>query len=662
MAKENDLSGKVGLDVTEFKNGVSQLNREIRVVESGFKAAAAGTEDWSKNSDTLKARIDSLTQIVELQRKKVDATKEAYEKVAAEKGANSKAAQDLAIKLNNETQALNKSELGMKQATAALDKLGDESDEASRKTVDLSGSLDKMGDAAKRGSAVAAKAVAAVGLAAAAAVAGVFKLTTSAGKAADELITMSNKSGISTDQLQKMQYAARFVDVEVETMTGSMMKLTKTMDNARNGNKDAAAAYSSLGVEVTNADGSLRDSQDVWLETINALGKVSNETERNALGMKIFGKSAAELNPLIVAGGDAIAQLGAEAEKMGLIMSKESVEALGQFDDKMQVLEASTKGLGNAIAIAALPAMGMFVDTVQDLATAVLKGVQSGDWTGVTEVINTAMGNAVSGISTMIANVAPEIVPILGNIVQTIADTAPALVPVLVSTALMLLDTIIGFILDNSQMLIDTGIETALSLIDGLIAALPQLIPAAVMIIVQLGIGLIQALPQLIAMLPQIFTGIKDGLVALDWGEIGKQIINGIKQGIIDAAKALATAVVEAAKAALNAAKSFLGIKSPSTVFRGQVGAMIGAGMALGITDKIPAVNSAMNKLNQEITSGSGIKTPSVTSQTRSATAIGSTAVAGKNIMMPITIHVRTAAEAARELNILEKQLASQIG
>jgi len=646
MANENDLSGKVGLDVSDFKSGVADLNREIRVIESGFRAAAAGTEDWSKDSDTLSKRIDSLGQIIEAQKKKVDKTKEAYDQVAAAQGENSKAAQDLAIKLNNETQALNKSEQSLKKNEAALKDMGNETVDAGK-------------NATKRGGSVALKAIADVGIASALAAAGLFKITTNAGEAADELITMSNKTGISTDQLQKMQYAARFVDVEVDTMTGSMQKLIKTMDKARDGNKDASAAYDTLGVSVTNSDGSLRDSQDVWLETINALGGVSNETERNALAMSIFGKSAAELNPLIVAGGDSIAKLGKEAENLGLIMSDKSVVALGAFDDQIQTLQASTGGLRNAIAIAALPAMSAFVGTVQDLATATLGAVQSGDWTAVTETINTAMTGAVEGISGMISTIAPKIVPILGNIVQTIADTAPQLVPVLVDTALMLLNTLITFVVNNSQMLIDTAMTMILALTQGLIDALPQLIPAAVMIIVQLGLGLIAALPQIIAMLPQIYAGIKDGLTALDWGEIGKQIIAGITQGVVNAAKALANAVVEAAKSALKAAKNFLGIKSPSTVFRDQVGSMIGAGMAQGINNSVPTVNAAMNQLNKQLTAEAGINVSASSSALKTGTP-GIGMAAGNTVIMPVTLNVKSAAEATRELNILSKQLASQ--
>ncbi len=170
---ENDISGKVGLDITEFKTGVTQLNREIRVIESGFKAAAAGTDDWTKNADTLKSRIDSLTKIIELQQKKADATREAYEAVAHEQGESSKAAQDLSIKLNRETEALNKNEKQLREVTTALDRMGDESKTAEQKAEDLSKAMGDLGTRAKKGADIAKAAVMAAGAAAAASAAAV---------------------------------------------------------------------------------------------------------------------------------------------------------------------------------------------------------------------------------------------------------------------------------------------------------------------------------------------------------------------------------------------------------------------------------------------------------------------------------------------------------
>ena len=99
---------------------------------------------------------------------------------------------------------------------------------------------------------------------------------------------------------------ADLVDTSLGTMTGSMTKLTRAMQKARGGNKDAVATFEQLGVQVTNADGSLRDSTDVFFDIIDALGAMEEGTERDALAMDIFGKSAQELNPLIAAGSAAI--------------------------------------------------------------------------------------------------------------------------------------------------------------------------------------------------------------------------------------------------------------------------------------------------------------------------------------------------------------------
>jgi hypothetical protein len=107
---------------------------------------------------------------------------------------------------------------------------------------------------------------------------------------------------MSVERLQAYSYAADLVDVSLETMTGSMAKNVKSMSNAAGGSEQFAKAYDRLGVSVTNADGSLRNSEDVFWDAIDALGQVANETERDALAMQLFGKSAQDLNPLIAQG------------------------------------------------------------------------------------------------------------------------------------------------------------------------------------------------------------------------------------------------------------------------------------------------------------------------------------------------------------------------
>ena len=111
---ENDLSGKVSLDTTDYKAGVTDLNRQIRVIELGFRASAAAMGDWDKTSDGLTLRVKALNTQIDLQKQKVAALTGEYEKVVKEKGNDSQAAQELLIKINKQNEALGKmqSELG----------------------------------------------------------------------------------------------------------------------------------------------------------------------------------------------------------------------------------------------------------------------------------------------------------------------------------------------------------------------------------------------------------------------------------------------------------------------------------------------------------------------------------------------------------------------
>jgi phage-related protein len=146
-----------------------------------------------------------------------------------------------------------------------------------------------------------------------------------------------------------------------------------------------------------------------------------------------------------------------------------------------------------------------------------------------------------------------------------------------------------------------------------------------------------------------------------DWKKIGEDIIEGIKEGIKAAAKRLVDAAKNAVQGALNAAKSVLGIKSPSKVFRDQVGAMIGAGIAEGINDSSGLVNSAMGKLNKQLAADATVRLGATGKTEGQAPEVDTAATAKAGSTMNVTINVRSAADAIRELNVLNKQLASTI-
>ncbi len=132
-----DVFGKLGLDTTEFKTGIAAANRELRVLESGFRASAAAYGDWGKSLDGLTLRSQSLTRQIDVQAVKVEAARIEYERIAATMGKTSRQAQDAQVRLNKETETLNRMSSELSRTKTALDKFADSAEDAGDQTDKL---------------------------------------------------------------------------------------------------------------------------------------------------------------------------------------------------------------------------------------------------------------------------------------------------------------------------------------------------------------------------------------------------------------------------------------------------------------------------------------------------------------------------------------------
>lgn len=190
---------------------------------------------------------------------------------------------------------------------------------------------------------------------------------------ADDINTMSQKYSIGTGELQKYSAAAKLVDTDVETIAKSHVRLEKAMYSAQQGGSSAEKAFQALGIQYKNADGSLRESDAVWQDTIKALGTMSNESERDALAMQLMGKSASELNPLIEDGGETYKRLAETMQQYGLdFIDQETLDRANQFNDELDTIKAiglvSLQNLGAQLAEYLAPALEQVVDWVGKLA------------------------------------------------------------------------------------------------------------------------------------------------------------------------------------------------------------------------------------------------------------------------------------------------------
>ncbi len=318
----NDLMARVGLDTTEWKKGITDLNSGIKHIETGFQATAALMDDWSNSSEGLKKRIETLNDKLALQKKKLDTLKQAYEEEVNANGEGSKGAEELAKKMYSAQQEIQRTQVSIEKYNNKLSEMGVFSEKNAKKLDSLAASTRKL-------SAASAAGLAAIG-------AGIYKAASNA----DDLNTLAQQTGLTTAEIQKFQYASEVVDVSVDTITGALRKMTKNMDST---SADVQEAWKTIGVSPTDAAGKMRDTTEVFYEALEGLSKIRNETERDQVAMYLFGKSANDLAGIVDDGGKALKELGEEAEKAGLIMSQDTIDGANKLNDTIDKLKATVQ-------------------------------------------------------------------------------------------------------------------------------------------------------------------------------------------------------------------------------------------------------------------------------------------------------------------------------
>lgn len=263
--------------------------------------------------------------------------------------------------------------------------------------------------------------------------------TINSAKQADEIATLAKQYGVTTDEIQKFNYAQNLVDVDTQTMLGSMQKMTKQM-GANN------SAFQELGVSITDANGEMRDSTAVWYDVLAALGNVQNETQRDILAQELFGRSAAELAGIIDDGGASLKAYGQEAEDAGLILSEDGVASANDFNDAMDRLKATLTGdllkAGASLAQTLVPVLEKVVGFLARLF----------EWFGNLQGPTQAFILVIAGLVAAISPVASIISTVLGLLAMLPPAFTAALGPIgLVIAAVGALVTAFMYAYEHSE-------------------------------------------------------------------------------------------------------------------------------------------------------------------------------------------------------------------
>lgn len=382
--------------LSELSKGNTVLGSEMRKLQAEYKGNSESTEFLTKKGELLERQL--------LQQKdKVQTLRDALANAAQQYGESSDKTQDWQIKLNNAEAAQYDLEAAIQENNDAMQ--GEE--EVMAGLGDTVGDLaSKLGiripDGAKSAlngmQGLSAGTVAAMG----AAVAGIsalikivqqlHQMTIEAAANVDEIITESMTSGLSTRTIQQLKYSENLIDVSYSTITSTLTKLTRNMAEADSGNVALAESFENLGVSILDADGTLRSAEEVFYEVIDALGGIENTTQRDAAAMDILGKSAQELNPLILQGSEALRDLAEEAEATGYVLDESQLKKLGEVDDAYQELQLQIQATKQLLATEFAPAsketMESFAKLTKDAGDALEK---SGLVKGVGELVEFAV-------------------------------------------------------------------------------------------------------------------------------------------------------------------------------------------------------------------------------------------------------------------------------
>lgn len=365
--------------ISEIGSGMKVLDSEMRKVQSAYAQNADSVEALGAKNDVLERKISTQTE-------KIEYLKAALQQSAEKYGEADKRTMQWQTSLNNaeaDLNSLNNQVDENKQKIAdsgkemgnlgdvvngLTSKLGIQLPDSMKSSMNAMGNLDTSALAMAGGFAAVAAAIVKAEKA-------MISMTKESAAFADNIITLSMQTGQSTQQLQEFSYATELIDVSVDTLQGSLRKLTNNMQDTMNGTGNAKASFEALGVSVTNADGSMRSANDVFYETIDALGKVKNETERDAMSMDIFGRSAQDLNPLIIQGSKTLKAYADEAHNVGYVLDDEALSALGAVDDAYQRLQKTQEGVKNQLAAEFAPYLEEFygdaTQGVKDLGKAI---------------------------------------------------------------------------------------------------------------------------------------------------------------------------------------------------------------------------------------------------------------------------------------------------
>ena len=432
-----DIKVKLGVDgEASFKQAISDSTAKVKSMKSALDLAASAYQLSGDKANFLKEKSAALKGEIEAQKGVVQALQGALDNAKAKYGENSAKVAAWQTKLNQAKTSLNNMQSELNQTETELGELGSGMDNATTDAGELSAALEEVNQKGglenlKAGLESISGLIARVAAEAVKIGKNLWGGTKEASDWADALTTQSQQYGVDRRTLQQWAYASQQIDTSVDTILSARQKMIRTITGQ---GKDALTAWDSLGVEMFKEDGTMRDATDIMWDALEALGQIEDETERDSIAMKIFGRSAAELNPLIKAGREEWERYMKEAEGLGAILGEDDLNNLQTFNDEWQKLNLQMQSLKYKFYAGLAPGMTIVAKAFEDAGKQLDAFLQTAEGKAAVEQLGTTIGTFVKTLVDKL----PELLPLLTKLAEAatqllsfIADHAGELMGVL---------------------------------------------------------------------------------------------------------------------------------------------------------------------------------------------------------------------------------------
>jgi hypothetical protein len=179
----------------------------------------------------------------------------------------------------------------------------------------------------------------------------------------DGLNNFAQVIGVTTQQLEKMQFVAHLADVEMGTMNFALSMLSRQMGEiSSGGGKEVEKAFHKLGLSAKDSQGHLRNVGEMMPELIEKFSKMKDANERLSVAQDIFGRGARQLMPLLTKQAEEVAEMNKQFEALGGAYSKELIENSAKFSDNIKVANFSFNNMKRDLATGIIPEVTKFFD------------------------------------------------------------------------------------------------------------------------------------------------------------------------------------------------------------------------------------------------------------------------------------------------------------